>query len=513
MSTRRGRKDDPYRMEREEYLLPLPCPRCSESFSNKTTLLKHVRIVHQHHDRTREAISFNCSYCKNNVLGTTKFSQHVSNCHSQWLLDNGYVNDPHRQANTTMDAFQLPRASELNMSQKLPIVMINDHSSITSCTQSDAEMNELQDDVHIKHVVRQWGQNYARGDSEKSISVMMEMALYMAAEHNGSSRLLRTLKTLSYADGRMKFLKDVGHYIEPLLIRMPDESKAYIFPFESTLRLHLMEIWDLLEWNNLRLDLAAPEGLKTVFIAYFTDDVGVCNPLNAANRKNTSIRPMIFQLLNTPAHYRATNESKQMLAIAKAQSIKSQKHAWNSILADFLQVLVKFQNGGFEIKVNGVKHNLAIRLGATIGDMLGQFELLGLTQSFGPYASHVCFRCTTSGGSRLNAMSTPQPYTRTRKEIIKFSAELQNIKNPKEKRRLVQKNGIHFLCPFYRLPYFCNKIAKFDIFHIFAQGLVPKEISLFLNHLRDNIPSLTSNAIISKVILTNLRHLNNLYYF
>ena len=83
---------------------------------------------------------------------------------------------------------------------------------------------------------------------------------------------------------------------------MPDETKAYIFPFEYTLRIHLLQIWDLLEWCKVRF--------KTLFIAYYTDDVGVCNPLNTGTEKNSSMRPMMYQVLNTTAHYRSTNEYK-----------------------------------------------------------------------------------------------------------------------------------------------------------------------------------------------------------
>ena len=478
---------------------------CNYNFSAKKPLFQH--ISYSHGPSASRSMIFKCPYCYENILGKTKFDKHTSIYGDCRNVKNEYDN--------YNEGFEFPDEVQQGVCQNsLAIcpIQINDHHKktyrLTVLPAKESKSIRLTAEQRlIQNWVECWLKSRARGEKEVSINDMMSTATKTAYETQlYSSETIKILKGHRTEAGRKRYLTKNGALIAPTKVKMPTGEPAYVFPFLKSLIKHLEQpeiahSLNLYDFPPLLKSIQCEEGIKTLFPMLHVDDVNLCNPLGSKKKKH-SIRIFQYQLYNLPTWYLAKIEAKHPIAIAHAKSFKLNKEeAWKIILNDFLSVLKKFKDGGLALKM--LEGNFGVRIGSILGDGLGVFEILGLSMSFGSHSTNVCFRCETKGGSALNGLTRPEPFTRTRSNIVSKCRRI-GLAGRGNKQVLQRKYGIHFRTPFFDLPYvsciflatificltniifyiklqFDFQLARFDLFHIFCQ------VCLFHKIIQENI--------------------------
>ena len=345
----------------------------------------------------------------------------------------------------------------------LPIQTDSNDYTLTVVPSRDRPQMKLNSEQRmVQRWVECWLRARSRGDKEVAINDTMKAATENAFEAGiYGSESLKILKSHCSEGGRKRFLERNRAFIQPRKVSMPRGEPAYVFPFQESLSMQLENeaISKLLQYSSNPPLLHSIEaiGVNTIFILLHVDDIKLSNPLGS-KRKRHSIRIFQWEIYNLPSWYKTKLEAKHPLAIAHASSFKfSKEKAWKTILYDFIQVLKKFQDGGFS--VGSSNESKAVRLGSVLGDGLGIFEILGLTMSFGRHSKHACFRCDIAGGHKLNEECRPKDFTRTKEKIL---ADCQKLRlasatsvrpNSRDQADLSYQYGIHFRCPFFYLEY------------------------------------------------------------
>lgn len=196
-----------------------------------------------------------------------------------------------------------------------------------------------------------------------------------------------------------------------------------------------------------------PNEILVPFFLY-GDDFGINNPLGSKSNRHS----MCNFYYNFPT---VPQKSSKLSEVHLACSIKScdYKKYGNESLIPLVNLLIKLETVGIDIKTKNGTKNVKFILGLILGDNLGLNVFLGFSKSFSSH--YYCRFCLTRKSE-------------AQKECCENKNVLRNRINYNEsiERGLMAENGVSMVCIFNNIPSFhCTENFCVDIMHDFYEGV------------------------------------------
>lgn len=362
--------------------------------------------------------------------------------------------------------------------------------------------------------------NNTESDQGKPIDIMTELCIELEGKHRASKVLIDnvvskvqnlleacgsdlSLDNVSSDYARKKYYRNLGLYVKPEECLLENNGKGYYIPFKKLISnlLKSPEYFkyfckpyrgeDIVE-NGVLLDFFSgvrynthPVLLKhpsNVFICMlYNDDIEICNPLGMKRSRKGKLTVFYVVFLNIPTHLRSKLAHIHLLAVAHANLAKT-SDAKSLLLQDFFEALGDLDaNEGLSFyTAEGIQKFHGCLLSYT-GDSLACHNIGGFKEGFSSVVKYPCRTCKVSQQDYKTCLYHTMCNLRNDSEINKQLQQLEKAVNVKEREKLSKEFGLKSQSVLSKLPYFSiTKDLLYDPMHIFLEGVVPKEINLFL---------------------------------
>lgn len=291
-----------------------------------------------------------------------------------------------------------------------------------------------------------------------------------------------------------------GIYVPPKVVTLSSGKKSYFVPLEDLLR-NLLKHPEIATHAQATVDMSA-DGIMYDFKdgAYYSshpvlsqhrknvlalniycDDLEIANPIGTKRGDKGKLTVFYIAILNLPPHLRSSLNQIFLLAVGYSRYLKSSTEK-AELLEDAIEVMQRLATTGIEFATpngNALFHGF---VACFTGDALAANNITGFKESFGPNVLRCCRTCSVITKKISQYSYHSQCPLRNDHEINMQWERIKTAAGPEEKKTLSREFGINGDSVLKQFPHFrLTKAVLYDPMHILLEGLVPKEITQFLN--------------------------------
>ncbi|XP_036146952.1 uncharacterized protein LOC118648006 isoform X1 [Monomorium pharaonis] len=459
------------------------CLLCGLICNKKTRLIHHVNVTHT--NRSKHTVICHCRKCNFYFSILTEFKTHKCVA-PRFACDLPVVELQQNETNVNTDVIVEKHEKELNLADKI----------LDFCVLLEA-----------KHKV-----------PKIAINVMTNFLGCIGHENDVSQSVSDRLR-------KRQLIKN-GVYLVPQQVDLPDGSSGYVVSiidiiqnlakfneilsfFKNNAPLSDHHITDIMQGQRFRNHPGQIAHEKNnIALLLYNDDIELCNPIGM-HRGTNKICLFYVTILNIPVQLRSRLAATFCIAVCKSKSLKSFK-THEILLNNFINDLKMLASTGIIISSDPQGEKFYGYLFAYHADALAAHQLCGFKECFSPRVKQQCRICTAS--FTLFPKMSYHSQCPLRDEIQHYRTVDEMKKMMKENKALYskksQKNGIKRDTIFRHIPFFnIFKDVLYDPMHVLLEGIVPKELSLFLKTIvlqrlitRDRLNTLISKFKFHKSI-------------
>ncbi|XP_040067567.1 uncharacterized protein LOC120840863 [Ixodes scapularis] len=335
----------------------------------------------------------------------------------------------------------------------------------------------------------------------KKSCVMLMILLINLTTLNGKMNLGVDISSLESDCTRRALYESQGIYLKPQELTLPSGDKVYYIPLMNILE-HLLKhrLFEEYFQTNLlpssdgvlrdfkdglrfqRHPIIQKSGSNAITILLYCDDIEVANPLGMKHGFRGKLTMFYVTFVNIPASERSKLKNIFLLAVGHAKALKSCE-AKSAPLHDFIATVNTLARG-CEIETRTGRKLFYGCLLAFIGDSLACHNMGGFKESFSPNVRLACRTCNVPTASLFKYHYNAQCPPRTEEELSRQLKQLSDAKNKKERRQLSTEFGLSSRSVLSEVSHF-SLISDllYDPMHVLLEGVVPKEIFLFVHFM------------------------------
>lgn len=449
------------------------CKHCDFSATYFSRFFQHMKEVHP------EARQYGCATCKITFTAASRYRKHYIEFHKSHL---SFVE---ADASTTdyseveCDGYSVHNLIAENLSQPEPSV--------------------LSDEARLSDLCRMLEGKHRSAKSVVDAVVEGVSGMFRAKGHDLNVCGLSTDKE------RKRLYENKGIYVKPCEKVLSNGSKAYYVELRSllqnlfrhpTVASYLQRpfcfssdgfLRDYCDGVRFSSNAVLKNKDNALALLLYCDDVELANPLGM--KRGTCGKLTLFYVMfaNFPASKRSHLNSIFLLAVAHSKDVKTVEGK-TELLQDFVATMNELSSAGISIQLQERDIRIYGCLLAFLGDNLACHNIAGFKESFSPNVRHACRRCNARTSNFSNIFLHNESPLRTDSEIQSQVQQLLRTENIMERNELSASCGIKGPSVLSLIAGFslCDDLL-FDPMHILLEGVVPKEISLFLYHQIHNL--------------------------
>lgn len=376
----------------------------------------------------------------------------------------------------------------------------------TQCTSADPSVDEQYNSQSISH-------------QPDALSVVVDLCRVLQGKHKCSAvavddtvisiqELLSAvnvrvdLTPLVSDKSRLRYYEQLGLYLQACEVILPQGSKAYYVPLRkliANLMMHpemLAHFQNSAEHANDSRLRDFKDGLRyknhpvlkhymrnCLSILLYCDDVEIANPLGMKRGMRGKLTLFYCAFANLPPCDRSKLSTIFLLAVGYSKDLKSDA-AKSVLLKDTVETVNELSSEGILFDTASGPTLFRGCLLAYIGDSLAAHNIGGFKESFSVNVRLSCRVCTVPTIEFPRYHFHWQCPLRTDAGIDSQVAELDAAKTVAERRELSSKFGLNSKSVLSSVNHFSLVTdILYDPMHILLEGVIPKEISLFLQYM------------------------------
>lgn len=442
------------------------CKHCDFSSYYFSRFAKHVK---EYHPGIKE---YSCAICKVTFAALSRYKTHYDECHGPAQISEE----------------------------------IHGHTELSGLESGESYAESLNMDTSLEPDV------LALSDEDR----MSDLCRLLEGKHRCSKTVVDTVvkgvSNLFYAKGlhfdvfnlnsdkaRKRLYEANCIYVKPNEIVLSNGSRAYYVPLKSLLQnlfrhpegaAYLQRRFSFSEDGFLR-DICDGVRFKSraefkqenaLGVMLYCDDVEIANPLGMKRGTCGKLTLFYVTFANFPVSKRSQLNSIFLLAVANSRDLKTSATK-TELLQDFVEAMNELAGRGISVQVKEGEIRAKGGLVAFLGDSLASSAIAGFKESFSPNVRYACRRCKARTCDFPNIFLHSDCPLRTDREIEAKVQQLLSTENKAERKEVSASSGIKGPSVLGLVTGFSlTRDVLFDPMHILLEGIIPKEISLFMRH-------------------------------